>query len=273
MRNTVKNKGFSLIELAVVLVIIGVAFGGFISTLSSRIEQSKREQTTQQLHTIKKALLGFAMANGRLPCPAIATSDGLEAPVGGGDCTSNRGLVPNATLGLSGGVNDDNLLLDSWNNPIRYSVSNTTSSTSHPDHSALTTVGKIKNSWQVRQLADLVVCSASAGAYDDDIDDCASPLSKRTSSAPFVLLSLGANATRALTTISASSDEDENSGEQLLSANAAGENVNYGISSDKVFVSRDYGEAGSSGGQFNDLIMWGSLYELYAVMLEAGQLP
>ena len=111
------QRGFSLIELAVVLVIIGAIVGSFIGTLGSRIDNSRRIETRDALQEIKIALYGFAMsqANPRLPCPD-ANNDGIEDPLGGGVCviTNTRGGLPWATLGIQRG--------DAWGSNFSYWV-------------------------------------------------------------------------------------------------------------------------------------------------------
>ena len=67
-----KQSGFTLIEIAVVLVLVGLLLGSFIGSITQRIETSQRENTKKQLEDIKVALLGFASAQGRLPCPTTA---------------------------------------------------------------------------------------------------------------------------------------------------------------------------------------------------------
>ena len=68
-------KGFSLVEIAVVLVIISVLATIVAVPLATQIEQRRVEETRKQIEVAKEALFGFAMANGRLPCPASAVSN------------------------------------------------------------------------------------------------------------------------------------------------------------------------------------------------------
>lgn len=97
--------GFSLVEMAIVLAIVALLLGSLLPTISSQIEQQRRNETRKQLAEIQQALLGFAIINGRLPC-ATTISDpanvgyGLEAPT----CTVNplaEGYLPWKTLGVS----------------------------------------------------------------------------------------------------------------------------------------------------------------------------
>jgi len=261
-----KHQGFTLIELAIVLVIIGVVLGGFISTLSSRIEQAKRERTAVQLKEIKRALVGFAISNGRLPCPALPDGNGLEGPnTGSGLCTRNNAFVPAQTLGLTGPYNRDGLLLDSWNNPIRYSISSANAN-------AVTKPDGIKNlpNGMADYTPDLRVCSTSVSA---GLNSCASESVTLVDNAPFILLSLGSDGAASTGATAPSGDEGENSREFVFPANAAGENIAYTVGNNRVFVSRGYSETGSVNGKFDDMLVWMSIYELYVYMIDAGQLP
>ncbi len=64
------QKGFSLIELAIVLVVVALLLGGLLVPLTMQIEQQKIRETQKSMEEIKDALVGFALANGRFPCPA-----------------------------------------------------------------------------------------------------------------------------------------------------------------------------------------------------------
>lgn len=262
-----KQEGFTLIEIAVVLVVVGLLIGSFIGTFSDRIETTRRDNTKKQLEDIKLAILGFAGASGRLPCPATTTGAGLEQPVGGGACTTQHGFVPSATLGLSGAFNRDGLLIDSWGNPIRYSV--TTSAASVANAFTTSGVGGIKDTGMAALTPDLVVCSSdSASAVD-----CTGGPNKLADNVPFIVLSLGKDGGEFITNLAPNSDQGENASEAVVVANAAGENIAYTVAANRVFVSKSYSDTASAAGRFDDLIIWGSPYVLYGWMIEAGQLP
>ncbi len=109
-----KKNGFTLLELVISLLILGLLFAGILGPLSTRVEQKERQSTQEILDEIKESLYGFAMMNGRLPCPDTDTpADGIE-----NDCTAGTppvsGVLPWTTLGISGE--------DSWGNPLTYQV-------------------------------------------------------------------------------------------------------------------------------------------------------
>jgi prepilin-type N-terminal cleavage/methylation domain-containing protein len=120
------NTGFSLLEMAVVLVILGVLLGGLIVPLSNEREDRQRQQTEQLMEEIFDAVLGFVAANGHLPCPATAASNGLSVPAGAvvncNPTTYPNSFVPYQTLGIRGPLNQNGLLMDGWFFPIRYQI-------------------------------------------------------------------------------------------------------------------------------------------------------
>lgn len=124
------QRGFSLIEIALVLVIVGLALGGIIGALGPQLQQRQYAVAQEQLKAVSDALFGFAVLNGRLPCAAGAGDNGVENQTSTvtGQCANNgQGYLPAATLGLPGlvppGAQTSGLLIDSWGNPVRYAVS------------------------------------------------------------------------------------------------------------------------------------------------------
>lgn len=96
--------GFSLIEMAIVLFIVALLLGGLLPTVSSQIDQQRRNETRKQLEEISNALLGYAVINGFLPCPTT-TADPSNANYGTADatCSANaltEGYLPWKTLGV-----------------------------------------------------------------------------------------------------------------------------------------------------------------------------
>ncbi|ENO89217.1 type II secretion system protein [Thauera linaloolentis] len=95
--------GFTLAELAVVLVILTLLSGSLLVPLGSRMEARDRQTTIERLRDIQQALTGFAIIHGRLPCPSIEADPaqpgyGQEAPP---PCdTAVEGILPWRTLGM-----------------------------------------------------------------------------------------------------------------------------------------------------------------------------
>jgi len=119
------QQGFTLIEIAVGLVIIGLVVSSFITPISSLSDTARRSTVDNMLDDIHDAMIGFAINNsGRLPCPATTSSNGLENWTGSA-CAQEHGFVPAASLGLQGRYGENNLINDPWGNPYRYSFSET----------------------------------------------------------------------------------------------------------------------------------------------------
>lgn len=114
-----RTAGFTLVELAVALAIVGLLLGMLIVPLSTQVDQQRIGDTQRLLDLIREAVIGFAVANGRLPCPATPTTPNTTAGAGtenrvGTACGVPEGVLPWATLGLPE--------TDSWNNRFTYRV-------------------------------------------------------------------------------------------------------------------------------------------------------
>lgn len=131
-----QDAGFSLIETAMVLLVMGLVASALLTLGTRAGESAKVEMTEARMDSIEKTLGAFYFRNGRLPCPARGAVRigeesagnlvyGVEAT--GADCTALRitsggvdfyvGSLPIVTLGLS----DENLI-DGWNRRITYVV-------------------------------------------------------------------------------------------------------------------------------------------------------
>ena len=169
--------GFTLIEMAMVLMIVALLLGGLLPTISSQIEQRNVTETRKQLDEIQQALLGYAVINGKLPCPAQPSIATGNANAGVANCALTTGVLPWATLGVTE--------TDAWGRRFTYTASSTFSA----------------STFSLSSTGTLTVKSAATGG------------SNIANSIPAVFLSHGKNGSGAYlpsgTQIPASSDPDE----------------------------------------------------------------
>jgi len=87
-----RKKGFTLIELAISILIISLLMSGVFSITNGSILSSKSATTNQKLNTIYKAIGSFVATNKRLPCPAS-----IEVTVDSNDFGKEvgRSIIPN----------------------------------------------------------------------------------------------------------------------------------------------------------------------------------
>lgn len=123
-----KPRGFTLVEMSIVLLIIGLAIGMLLPLSSAMVDSQKRQTVRTTLSTIDAALVNYVAQNQRLPCPANGTiasgqpNAGVAIILPSGLCSpapSNQasGVVPWATLGLP-----ESAATDPWNARITYRV-------------------------------------------------------------------------------------------------------------------------------------------------------
>lgn len=97
------NLGFTLVEMAIVLVIVGLLVSAFLAPLSAQRDLKDYGDVRVDLEQIREALYGFAIINGRLPCPTTQTNPALA---GYGEEAANcvaptaEGYLPWKTLGV-----------------------------------------------------------------------------------------------------------------------------------------------------------------------------
>lgn len=117
------SKGFTIAELAVAAAILALLLFGAMVPFSAQVQIRNVNETRRTMDSIKEAVIGFAQANGRLPCPAngnIASglaNAGIEQ-FNGTSCVATFGafgVVPWATLGTPE--------TDAWGRRFSYRVS------------------------------------------------------------------------------------------------------------------------------------------------------
>lgn len=264
-----RQRGFSLLEIALVLVIVGLALGGIASALGPQLENKKVSDTQDRIKQASDAIMAFAMVNRRLPCPATLASNGLEVVSPGpsgvrGQCANpNNGFVPARTLGL-GEQGPTGLMQDPWAFGLRYGVSqNTYNGAGNPPVSVncaatcypFTQVDGLKNAYYlsgaqitVPPAGLLEVCASSTG---NTPTTCGAAV--RLVRAGFVVWSTARN------------------GAQLPGGGGADEAAN--LDNNVVYVFHPRTEAGGAGGAFDDLFQWQTTDAVVSNMTKAGVLP
>ena len=246
------SRGFSLIELAVVLAIVGLMLGGLMYTLAAQTEQRNFEETRRRLEQVRELLLSFAIVNGRLPCPATSTSAGYEDGTAGA-CTSPGpygGWVPARTIGWQQ-VDAAGYATDVWGNRLRYAVANlitNCSGSSTTPH--FTNATNLKANGISCQPNDLLVCNSATGITSTTCGGASNQVMSQ-SLVVAIVFSTGKNGA----TGSAGLDEAAN------------------INGDRIFVSHPPASSSAGNGEFDDQFTWITVGELYGRLISAGVLP
>ena len=233
------SRGFTLVEMAIVLVIVGLLVSAFLTPLSAQRDLKDYAETQKNLVEIKESLIGYAFTHGYLPCPAISASNGAEDRTGA-TCTDpgtgpkRVGYLPWAELGVS--------KLDSWNHLYRYSV--TLAYTNSLAKITLSTLADIKI--QTRNSLGSLVDLTNANVI------------------PFVVVSMGKNGLGAT--------NDDGSLNVDTSATNTDEETNVGGTT--IFVSRDFSSNTTfGGGEFDDLVTWVPSGVYISRLVQANLLP
>jgi len=120
-----RNRGFSLVELSVVVLIIGIVLTMGLGALNASREGQSSSTTTQKQTALKEALISYLRRNLRLPCPDtdFTAPDGVENRTTPGNpataCSAAFGLIPYVTLGVA-----QDMTQDGWGYFFSYHVSN-----------------------------------------------------------------------------------------------------------------------------------------------------
>ena len=237
-----KSSGFTLTELAIVMIIMALLIGGMLMPLSAQQDMRANTETSRQLDEIREALIGFAVTNGYLPCPAKSSSDGTEdRDTVTEKCTAGKwhGLLPWVTLGIRPS--------DSWGHLFLYSV---TPVFSH------------------RKPADRFTMTSSSGITIMTRDTAGNPAKlSNVDGIPVVALSTGKNGNWSWTLDQAAQGADSASANDDEDTNAAP------AADGKTFVSRTPTGPDAVTGEFDDIVTWISPNVLFNRMVAAGRLP
>lgn len=122
-----RPRGFTLVELAIVLVIVGIIAVMTLTFTTTSLNVQRNEVTRVKIRAVETAIVNFVAVNRRLPCPALGTQPtgptaGLEirnavAPQDDPCGSQQHGVIPWVALGLT--VDDGQ---DAWGGRLTYRV-------------------------------------------------------------------------------------------------------------------------------------------------------
>ena len=229
------QRGFTLIEMAIVLVIMTILIGGLAVPLSAQIQARRIAETNKTLEEAREAIIGYAMSHKStddnrpyLPCPD-SDGDGIENREASGACTVNVSWLPWVTLGTAA--------QDAWGNRLLYA--------SQPELTDATGFSSTP-----APVGGYEVCSSQA---------CATP--DVAANVPVVVLSHGANGWGA-----------RNINGNTLSA-PTGANELENLDADTRYVSRTPAKPGDASGEFDDLATWLSFNAIVSRVCPSGGCP
>jgi prepilin-type N-terminal cleavage/methylation domain-containing protein len=234
MNKHAAQAGFTLVEMAIALVIIALLIGGMLTPLTTQKEQERRSRNQQLLEEAREALIGYAIVNRRLPCPDTdapnSPGSGLENPCTGDSSQSYPGRLPWVTLGIDAEY-------DPWGEThfIGYRVSGAFVGDPGTGTFTLNASGTAPGIIEIH--SDATACGSTANLVASNV--------------PAVIWS-GAKTDYTPAPVS-SADERENT------------------DNDACFVYRNHNTLG--GSEFDDQMVWLSPSILFNRMISAGQLP
>jgi len=236
-------QGFTLIELAMVLLILGLLMSSFLAPLAARVEQQERNNTQIRLDEIEEILYGHVLQNAYLPCPdctstaggcaAATANDGVEDTVvagGGLTCATEVGNLPWVTLGVKS--------TDEWNNIFTYRVDDTFADRNNAttDGTGCAASATLNVSFSLCSDGEIIVLNSAGGT-------------NLATNIPAIVVSHGKNFS--------------------LGAPTANETEN--LNNDTTFVDTNFSNNAITG--FDDMVIWISPYVLRTMSVKAGILP
>lgn len=245
------SRGFTLIEMAIVLIIITIMIGGLAVPLSTQIQARRIAETKQILEEAREAIIGYAMthqvtvdhdgnpatpgiARPFLPCPDTNGNGTEETRDAMGDCPQDIGRFPWVTLGTAA--------QDAWGNRLRYTAPAVLTNSNNGFNNGSKPPPGTWN--QVCSAATCTVVNVNVAA-----------------NVPVVLVSHGANGWGARNV----------NGNTLAWPTSNNEIEN--LDADGYYVSRPPSRPGDAAGEFDDLTAWLSFEVLINRVCPAGGCP
>ncbi|MBI5120844.1 MAG: type II secretion system protein [Rhodospirillales bacterium] len=255
-RSSGRQQGFTLLEIAIVMVVVALLMGMGLQTYSSSLDNAKRKTTTDRMDKVEEAITAYVIQNNYVPCPADGSlpstnvSYGISlttGALGSTDCdltyTAGARVIPWRTLGL-----DELYSRDGWGNRISYMTAGASQAGATTPTTINFTLGADDDGMQregtgfpfgfliVNDLAGTQLTNSGAGCSATNI--CAA----------YVLISHGAHAVGAYTGSSTPA--------VIGGVASVGETANNDGAT--PFVQNIPTEQASASGIFDDIVRWRS---------------
>ena len=246
-----KSAGFTLVELSVVMILIGIVMTMGMKMLNATLDNAAFSETKFKQERIKTALISYLRTNGKLPCPdnAAGVATGLESTPCATNQSDSFGVVPWQTLGIP-----RDAALDGWGNFFTYKVVNGIGATKNwTDKNALA------NPFSITELRNPTV-----GLTVQELNADGTALGNVTANAVVAIVSHGKNGFGAKTSKAATRiPTDEAGDDEKTNANNAG----------ITFVVRPVtADPAAFHGAYDDLVAFMSPQDLLQPLLNEGTL-
>ena len=262
---TRRQGGFTLVELAVVVAILGLVLGTFLAPLRAQMDAARTREAERALGEIREALVGYAMTRGALPCPDVV-SDGVDG-VAPATCSGAAlaGVVPYQTLGVP--------RADPWGRLYAYRV------TQEFSNRLLTGQPPAGGRLDLTDTGDITVLTrgddpATGGTAELKHQSAATAL---TRTAPALVLSFGPNGLGGIGAVT---------GQALAPPPGSAADETENADADATFVSRIHSRGADNcddadessvplrpSCEFDDVVAWISTPVLMARLVDARVLP
>ena len=285
------NKGFTLIEVTIVLLIVSIIIGYSVAMVPIQQEIKQYRQAKDEMDKIIESLYAFAQVNSYLPCPAwfVAgappiTSNGFEcrdingaaavcvdganvADPAADSCDVWFGFVPGKTLGINGNYSATGLLLDPWGQPYRYQVTDNSAGGGAPAGVGpdFITQNEIRN----EIIAAGGLSAGGLGALGANLEVCNTDQSPAAAGVEGTCLNSAQTVINGLPAVIMSTGKDKN-GNVAATSWVQRENLDNS-NADRVFVLTSRSNVANA--EYDDLVKWVSPNTLFSKMIEADQLP
>jgi type II secretory pathway pseudopilin PulG len=273
--------GFTLTEMAIALMVVVLFLGGMLTPLARQTESAQIAETQRAMDLTIESLIGFAITNGRLPCPDT-NNDGEENMVAGAvndnvpvvgqsrqdfSCAAVEGTVPFAVLGSAAS--------DKWGNRFRYRVTHTFARYI-ADYDAL---GGATGGGTVIALSTFSLASTrdiNVQTRGDDLTTVGTTETKFSlslaSTVPAVVISHGKNGFGAQPISGGVRGPAPANSDELLNGDATNAKKRLRAVTPYAADCNDTDET-KAFCEFDDLVSWVPAHVLFGRMVSAGKLP